>query len=113
MLVQEAVGFVGRHTLLLLLLLLGLLVRLGSVLCVRVMLLRLLLVVTSQGTQADQTRVVGLRSRGESRLGLGVLGMLWGGAVAIHQSVLLGNRVLMLMLVLMWVLVLVRSVQLL
>jgi hypothetical protein len=88
---DDAVGLVAGDAVLLLLLLLLRLVMLLAVLAV----LRVLVVlmVASKGAQAGQARRVGLRSRGERGLLLGILGMLGGGAVAVHQSVGLGDLV--------------------
>ena len=81
---DNAVGLVAGAALLLVL---GLVMLLG-VLGVLVM-----LVVASKGAQAGQARRVGLRSWGERRLLVRILGMLGGGAVAVHQSVGLGDLV--------------------
>ena len=60
----------------------------------------LVVLVAGERAQTGQAGGVRLRSRGESRLGIGVLGMLWSG-VAINQSIGLGNLVRSLELLLL------------
>jgi len=100
MLEEDTVGLVcgAALLLLLLLLLLGLVVLLTVL---RVLVMWVVLVVASKGAQTGQARRVGLRSRRESWLRIGILGVLRGGVVAVHQSVGLCD------------LVLVRSIELL
>ena len=88
---DNAVRFVAG-TALLLLLVLKLLV-LGLVMLLAVLRVLVVLMVASKGAQAGQARRVGLRSWGERRLLVRILGMLGGGAVAVHQSVGLGDLV--------------------
>jgi hypothetical protein len=86
---DDALGFVGCTSLLLMLLLLLELLRMPLVVLLGV---RVLVRVTGEGAQTGQPRIVGLRSWCECRLRVRILGMR-GGGIAVHQTVGLGDLV--------------------